>query len=75
MQVIKEAWLLRVKCTSDVYMLMQNTTTPKLYVSEASAKSAASYYAEHSNNGLLIHEPVKAFLVVDDSTDQIEIPF
>ena len=45
---------------------MQNTTTPKLYVSEKSAKSAAEYHGAHYNNGVILYKPVKAFLVVDD---------
>ena len=65
MKVIKEAWLL--KCVdTDGFMCMQNTNTPKLYVSKASAQSAAEYHARQNNTVTIIHTPVKAFLVVED---------
>lgn len=69
MRVIKEAWLLAIPEVGG-YMQMQNTTTPKLYVSEESAKLAATYYANAHNNGAVIHTPIKTFLVVED-----DIPF
>lgn len=71
MRVIKEGWMLRVQGTGDVYMLMQNTTTPKMYVSEKSAISSANYYAEYKSNGVVMHEPVKAYIVVEGDSDAI----
>ena len=65
MRVIKEAWLLEGMGMGD-FMYMQNTTTPKLYVSEKSAKSAAEYHGAHYNNGIIMYKPIKAFLVVED---------
>lgn len=72
MRVVKEAWLLERQDSEKIgeFMLMQNTTTPKLYVSEASAKSAADYHACQHNNGVIVYKPIKAFLVVED-----DIPF
>lgn len=69
MRVVKEAWLLEHQATGE-FMLMQNTSTPKLYVSEKSAKSAAEYHGEYSNEGVVAYKPMKAFLVVED-----DIPF
>jgi hypothetical protein len=71
MKVIKEAWLLKDD-ESGMFKCMQNTNTPKLYVSETSAKREVKYQA---NNSLGKYTAVKAFLVVESEPDQLELPF
>jgi hypothetical protein len=42
MKVLKEAFI--IEDTGGMYMCAQNTQTPKLYASKASAQSAVDYY-------------------------------
>jgi hypothetical protein len=52
-------------------MCAQNTTTPKLYVNEKSAKNGANYHAQYSNDSLVAYKPVKAFIVIEGDDDAI----
>jgi hypothetical protein len=70
MQVVKEGWVLK-HTLSGVFMCTQNTTTPKLYVSEHSAVTSAKGHATYSNDGVLAYKPVKAFIVVEGDDDAI----
>lgn len=71
MQVIKEGWVLKHRANLGEFMCTQNTTTPKMYVSEKSAISSANYHAEYSNDGVNVYKPVKAFIVVEGDSDAI----
>jgi len=71
MQVIKEGWVLKHRANLGEFMCTQNTTTPKMYVSEKSAISSANYHAEYSNDGVSVYKPVKAFIVVEGDSDAI----
>lgn len=71
MQVIKEGWVLKHQEMLWEFMCTQNTTTPKLYVSERSAISSANYHAEYSNNGVSVYKPVRAFIVIEGDSDAI----
>ena len=73
MLVIKEGWVLAHQAMLGEFMCSQNTSTPKLYVSEKSATNSAEYHAAYSNDGHVIYKPVKAFIVVEGDID--EIPF
>jgi hypothetical protein len=70
MQVVKEGWVLK-HTLSGVFMCTQNTTTPKLYVSEHSAMVSAKGHATHSNGGVTVYKPVRAFIVVEGDSDAI----
>ena len=74
MRVVKEAWLLEEKPLG-TFLLAQGTSLPKMFISEATAKSGASYWGKHYNNGTIIHKPVKVYLVTEDEVMQDEIPF
>ena len=71
MQVIKEGWVLKHRFVLGEFMCTQNTTTPKMYVSEKSAINGANYHAEYSNDGVTAYKPVKAFIVVEGDSDAI----
>ena len=72
MQVIKEVWVLKHKTAEHTFFCAQNTSTPKLYVSENSATSSAMYHAEHySVNQELVYQPAKAFIVIEGDNDAI----
>lgn len=71
MQVIKEGWVLKHRAELGEFMCTQNTTTPKLYVSEASAINSANYLARNSNDGVNLYEPVRAFIVIEGDNDAI----
>lgn len=71
MQVIKEGWVLKHRANLGEFMCTQNTTTPKMYVSEKSAISSANYHAEYSNSGVNVYKPMKAFIVVEGDSDAI----
>jgi hypothetical protein len=61
MKVIKEAWLLQEEA-SGMFKCTQNTTTPKLYVSDVSANREIKYQENHQ---LGKYKAVKAFLVIE----------
>lgn len=71
MLVIKEGWVLKHRANLGEFMCTQNTTTPKMYVSEKSAISSANYHAEYSNDGVSVYKPVKAYIVVEGDSDAI----
>lgn len=71
MRVIKEGWVLAHQALLGEFMCSQNTSTPKLYVSEKSASSSAEYHAQYSNDGHVVYKPVKAFIVVEGDSDAI----
>jgi hypothetical protein len=71
MRVIKEVWVLQHKIHDVEFMCAQNTTTPKLYVNEKSAKNGANYHAQYSNDSLVAYKPVKAFIVIEGDDDAI----
>jgi hypothetical protein len=71
MRVIKESWLLQ-EVQSGVFKCMQNTSTPKLYVSETSAKREVKI--QNGDNGPK-YKLVKAFLVIEETPAQDELPF
>lgn len=77
MRVIKEAWVLEDKCTGirNSFLLAQGTSLPKMFISEATAKSGAAYWGKHYNNATIIHKPVKVYLVTEDEVIEDEIPF
>jgi hypothetical protein len=77
MKVIKEAWVLKenYKGMQNSFLLAQGTSLPKMFISEATAKSGAAYWGKHYNNGTIIHKPVKVYLVTEDEVMQDEIPF
>ncbi len=74
MRVIKEAWVLEEKKLG-VFMLAQGTSLPKMFISEATAKSGAAYWGKHYNNGTVVHQPTKVYLVTEDEVIEDEIPF
>jgi len=69
MQVIKEVWVLRHH-THNTYKCAQNTATPRLFASEATAVSSAAYDVRHSNGILEAHLPVRAYIVIDDEVQE-----
>lgn len=71
MQVIKEGWVLKHQAALGEFVCTQNTTTPKLYVSEASAINSANYLTRYSNDGVNVYEPVRAFIVIEGDNDAI----
>jgi len=71
MQVIKEGWVLKHRAVLGEFMCSQNTTTPKLYVSERSAISSADNHAQQTNEGQVVYKPVKAFIVIEGDSDAI----
>ena len=72
MQVIKEGWVLAHQAMLGEFMCSQNTSIPKLYVSEKSASSSAEYHARiHTHDEYVIYKPVKAFIVVEGDSDAI----
>lgn len=71
MQVIKEGWVLKHRTLLGEFMCTQNTTTPKIYVTQKSADNSANYHAEYSNDGVSVYKPVKAFIVVEGDSDAI----
>jgi hypothetical protein len=74
MRVIKEAWVLE-EAHKGHFLLAQGTSLPKMFISEATAKSGAAYWGKHYNNGTIIHKPVKVYLVTEDEVIDDEIPF
>jgi hypothetical protein len=70
MQVIKEVWILKHMSLGE-YKYAQNTDTPKLYVSEASATSSAKYHAQSENDGFVYFTPVKAYIVIEGAQNAI----
>lgn len=69
MKVIKESWLLQDVNDEMTFKCMQNTSTPKLYVSEFSAKREVGY---QERNQLGKYKAVKAFLVIEgDDHDEV----
>lgn len=75
MEVIKEAYL--IQDSAGMFMCAQNTATPKLYASEASARSAVNYYLtkdaiQGHHTGYKVK---KAFIVItgveDDSQQEM----
>lgn len=54
-------------------MCTQNTTTPKLYVSEGSAINSAYYLARNNNDGVNEYEPVRAFIVIEGDNDAVSL--
>jgi hypothetical protein len=71
MQVVKEVWLLKHQAIPHEFMCAQNTATPKLYVSENSATSSATYHAAYHNGGFVIYQPVKAYIVIEGAPNAI----
>jgi hypothetical protein len=71
MQVVKEVWLLKHQAIPHEFMCAQNTATPKLYVSENSATSSATYHASYHNDGIVIYQPVKAYIVIEGAPNAI----
>jgi hypothetical protein len=75
MRVIREAYVLE-EVDPGHFLLAQGTTLPKMFVSEATANAGAKYWGKHYNQGNIIHEAKKVFLVVEDKEiDDAEIPF
>jgi hypothetical protein len=77
MRVIKEAYVLEEAYdVTSGYLLAQGTSLPKLFISEATANAGAKYWGKHYNQGIIIHEAKKVYLVVEDKEiDDAEIPF
>lgn len=73
MQVIKQGWVLKHRSKLGEFMCTQNTTTPKLYVSEGSAISSAHYLARNNNGGVNEYEPVRAFIVIEGDNDAVSL--
>jgi hypothetical protein len=75
MRVIREAYVLEEQDAGH-FLLAQGTSLPKLFTSEATANAGAKYWGKHYNQGVIIHEAKKVFLVVEDKEiDDAEIPF
>lgn len=68
MEVVKEVWLLR-EYKASTFMLGQNTTVPKLFVSKKHAFTSANIHACRYNNGDLAYRPVKAYLVIEETNE------
>jgi hypothetical protein len=76
MRVIREAYVLEDVTDSGCFLLAQGTSLPKMFISEATANAGAKYWGKHYNNGTIIHEAKKVYLVVEDKEiDDAEIPF
>ena len=75
MRVIREGYVLEEQDAGH-FLLAQGTSLPKLFISEATANAGAKYWGKHYNQGNIIHEAKKVFLVVEDKEiDDAEIPF
>lgn len=68
MRVIKEGWVLQ-HVNSGLFVNSQNTTIPKLYYSEFSAAKSNELLAKRGNDGILMHTPVKAYLVIEEDDE------
>jgi hypothetical protein len=75
MRVIREGYVLEEQDAGH-FLLAQGTSLPKLFISEATANAGAKYWGKHYNQGNIIHNAKKVFLVVEDKEiDDAEIPF
>jgi hypothetical protein len=76
MRVIREGYVLEEQDAGH-FLLAQGTSLPKLFISEATANAGAKYWGKHYNQGNIIHNAKKVFLVVEDEQeiDDAEIPF
>lgn len=71
MRVIKEGWVLQHRKLLGEFMCTQNTSTPKLYVSEKSAAASARQHADYNNQSDVEYSAVKAFIVIEGDSDAI----
>lgn len=65
MKVIKEGYVLQ-HVNSGLFVCTQNTTTPKLYITEESATKSNELLATRGNDGIIMHNIVKAYLVIEE---------
>jgi hypothetical protein len=63
--------VLKHRSVSGEFMCTQNTNTPKMYITQKSANNSANYHAEHTNDGVSVYKPVKAFIVIEGDSDAI----